>query len=78
MNYVGSISIIDRGDAPAQAVIDKNVRSLAQRVADETKDELDKVMDRVDNVSHVTKMATITRIEFRVFLLCDNRYKVSM
>ena len=51
MNYVGSISIIDRGDAPAQAVIDKNVRSLAQRVADETKDELDKVMDRVDNVS---------------------------
>ena len=80
MNYVGSISIIDRGDAPAQAVIDKNVRSLAQRVADETKDELDKVMDRVDNVSlsHVTKMATITRIEFRVFLLCDNSYKVSM
>ena len=59
MNYVGSISIIDRGDAPAQAVIDKNVRSLAQRVADETKDELDKVMDRVDNVSHVTKMATM-------------------
>ena len=53
MNYVGSISIIDRGDAPAQAVIDKNVRSLAQRVADETKDELDKVMDRVDNVSTV-------------------------
>ncbi|WAR30178.1 hypothetical protein MAR_003746, partial [Mya arenaria] len=49
MNYVGSISIIDRGDAPAKAVIDKNVRSLAQRVADETKEELDKVMDRVDN-----------------------------
>jgi len=50
MNYVGSISIIDRGDAPAKEVIDKNVRSYAQRVADETKEELDKVMDRVDNV----------------------------
>jgi len=50
MNYVGSVSIIDRGDAPAKAVIDKNTRSLAQRVADETKEELDKVMDRVDNV----------------------------
>lgn len=51
MNFVGSVSIIDRGDAPAKAVIDKNTRSLAQRVADETKQELDKVMDRVDNVS---------------------------
>ena len=51
MNYVGNISILDRGDAPAQAVIDRNARSLAQRVADETKDELNKVMDRVDNVS---------------------------
>ena len=50
MNYVGNISILDRGDAPAQAVIDRNARSLAQRVADETKDELHKVMDRVDNV----------------------------
>ena len=51
MNYVGSISILDRGDAPAQAVIDRNARSLAQRIADETKDELEKVMTRVETVS---------------------------
>ena len=51
MNYVGNISILDRGDAPAQAVIDRNARSLAQRVADETKDELHKVLNRVDHVS---------------------------
>ncbi|XP_021373671.1 microtubule-associated protein futsch-like isoform X2 [Mizuhopecten yessoensis] len=50
MNYVGSISILDRGHAPAQAIIDKNARSLAQRVADETREELEKVMNRVDNI----------------------------
>ncbi|RUS69913.1 hypothetical protein EGW08_022325, partial [Elysia chlorotica] len=49
MNYIGSISILDRGDAPAQAVIDRNARSLAQRMSDETKDELQKVMSRVHN-----------------------------
>ncbi|KAL8615078.1 hypothetical protein ACOMHN_013612 [Nucella lapillus] len=50
MNYVGSISILDRGDAPAQAVIDRNARSMAQRVADDTKDELEKVMTRVETI----------------------------
>lgn len=50
MNYVGSVSIVDRGDAPAQSIIDRHVRSVAQRVADETRDELAKVMERVDNV----------------------------
>ena len=50
MNYVGSISIIDRGDAPAQAIIDKYHRSMAKRVADETKEELEAVLKRVDNV----------------------------
>ena len=50
MSFVGNISILDRGDAPAQIVIDRNARSLAQRVADETKEELTKVMDRVENV----------------------------
>ncbi|GFS04023.1 centrosome-associated protein CEP250-like isoform X1 [Elysia marginata] len=50
MNYIGSISILDRGDAPAQAVIDRNARSLAQRMSDETKDELEKVMTRVHNI----------------------------
>ena len=52
LNYVGGGSILDRGDGPAQAIIDKNARSLAQRVADETKDELEKVMNRVENVSN--------------------------
>lgn len=51
MNYVGSISILDRGDAPAQAILDRNARSLAKRVADETKEELGKVMKRVETVS---------------------------
>ncbi|BFZ26103.1 hypothetical protein BsWGS_29142 [Bradybaena similaris] len=50
MNYVGSFTILDRGDAPAQAVIDRNARSLAQRVVDETKEELDKVMTRVHTI----------------------------
>ncbi|XP_078329129.1 uncharacterized protein LOC111112655 isoform X1 [Crassostrea virginica] len=50
MNYVGSISILDRGDGPAQAIIDKNKRSVAQRLADETKDELEKVMTRVEDI----------------------------
>ncbi|CAL1539572.1 unnamed protein product [Lymnaea stagnalis] len=50
VNYMGRISILDRGDAPAQAVIDRNARSLAQRVADETRDELNKVMTRVQNI----------------------------
>lgn len=53
MNYIGSVSILDRGDAPAQAVIDRNARSLAQRICDETKDELNKVMTRVHSVSFV-------------------------
>lgn len=50
MNYVGNISILDRGDAPAQAVLDRNARTLAKRVADETKEDLAKVMQRVDHV----------------------------
>ena len=56
MNYVGSITILDRGDAPAQAIIDRNAQSLAQRTADETKDELSKVLKRVDNVSYMKCM----------------------
>ena len=51
MNYVGSVTLLDRGDGPAQAVLDRNARSLAQRVAEETKEELARVMSRVDHVS---------------------------
>ncbi|KAK6184644.1 hypothetical protein SNE40_007078 [Patella caerulea] len=50
MNYLGTVSILDRGDAPAQAVVDRNARSMAQRVANETKEELEKVMNRVENI----------------------------
>ena len=57
MNYVGSISLLDkgdydRGDSPAQAILDKNARSVAQRIADETREELEKVLERVEHVSH--------------------------
>ena len=51
LNFVGSITVMDRGDAPAQAVLDRNARSLAKRVSDETKNELGQVMKRVDQVS---------------------------
>ncbi|XP_077862785.1 uncharacterized protein LOC144344845, partial [Saccoglossus kowalevskii] len=43
-----SISILDRGDAPAQAVIDKTTRAKAKRVSDETKEELEKIQLRVN------------------------------
>ncbi|KAJ8311753.1 hypothetical protein KUTeg_011108 [Tegillarca granosa] len=58
MNYVGSVSILDRGDAPAQAILDKNARSLAQRVADETKEELEKVMNRVETIYESYEQST--------------------
>ncbi len=51
MQYVGSLSVIDRGDQPAQEVMDRNERSKSQRIADETKEELEKVMTRVENVN---------------------------
>ena len=55
MNHVGSISLMDRGDmdrgdSPAQAILDKNARSVAQRIADETREELEKVLERVDHI----------------------------
>ncbi|CAD5118519.1 DgyrCDS7212 [Dimorphilus gyrociliatus] len=49
-NYVGSITILDRGDGAAQAVLDRNARSLAKRIADETRDELHQVLNRVDKI----------------------------
>lgn len=51
MYYEGTIQILERGDAPALEVIDRNARSLAQRAADETQEELKRVLSRVDNVS---------------------------
>ena len=52
--YVSSVSLMDRGDGPAQAVIDRNARSHAQRIADDTKEELEKVLGRVENVSRIS------------------------
>lgn len=41
---------LDRGDSPAQAILDKNARSVAQRIADETREELEKVLERVEHI----------------------------
>ena len=50
LEYDSDLLVVGRGDSPALAVLDRNARSLAQRVADETKEELEKVLKRVDNV----------------------------
>ena len=50
LEYDSELLVVGRGDSPALAVLDRNARSLAQRVADETKEELEKVLKRVDNV----------------------------
>ncbi|CAF1628737.1 unnamed protein product, partial [Didymodactylos carnosus] len=39
----------DGDDDPAQKIIENNMRSRFQRIADDTKDELQKVLKRVDN-----------------------------
>ncbi|XP_071942655.1 uncharacterized protein [Antedon mediterranea] len=46
--FCGSMSLLDRGDAPAQIVIDKTTRSMAKRRAEETQYELNKIHNRVD------------------------------
>ena len=43
--------LLDLGNGPAQAIIDQNARTLAQRVADETREELARVLERVELVS---------------------------
>lgn len=42
---------------PGREVIEKNIRNRLQRIANQTKDELNKVLKRVDNVC---KRATTT------------------
>ena len=42
--------INERGDGPAQIVIEKNLRAQAQRRADATKEELEKINSRIDKV----------------------------
>ncbi|XP_074660248.1 uncharacterized protein LOC141912760 isoform X5 [Tubulanus polymorphus] len=58
LKYTADIDILDRGDAPAKAVIVKNERNLAQRAADETREELHKVMKRVDHIYGTFELQT--------------------
>lgn len=76
MNYVGNISIMDRGDAPAQAVLDRNARSLSQRVAEEAKEELHRVLDRVDHVSDDISLFLIQLITKIDLLSSSKRFHV--
>ena len=41
----------ERGDSVAQAILDRNAQSKAARVVEETRHELEKVMERVGHVS---------------------------
>lgn len=41
----------DEHKEPFELVIDKNLRSRQKRLQDETKEELTKVLERVENVS---------------------------
>ena len=50
MNVVGTINILDRGDGPAQEVLNRTARNRAQRAQDETRNELNKITDRVEKV----------------------------
>lgn len=50
MSIVGTVNILDRGDGPAQEVLDRTARSRAQRAQDETRTELNKITTRVDKV----------------------------
>ena len=44
----------DMDREPYEVVIDKNLRSRAKRVQDDTREELTKVLERVENVSKMT------------------------
>jgi hypothetical protein len=52
MNYISRSSTFDEDKEPYEIVIDKNLRSRAKRQQDDTKDELSKVLGRVENVMH--------------------------
>lgn len=51
MNVVATVNILDRGDGPAQEVLNRTARNRAQRAQDETRVELNKITDRVEKVS---------------------------
>lgn len=64
-SMVGTMSVIDRGDAPAQLVIEKNLKSRAQRQADQTKEELDRITSRVNQ--------TVAAFELNEEMMDDNK-----
>jgi hypothetical protein len=47
---------------PGREVIEKNIRNRLQRIADHTKDELNKVLKRVDTVCNPTFSPEIHRL----------------
>ena len=51
MNYLSRSSTFDEDKEPYEIVIEKNMRSRAKRAQDDTKEELSKVLSRVENVS---------------------------
>jgi hypothetical protein len=48
----GSMAYYDEQREPFELIIDKNLRSRAKRAQDETKEELTKVLQRVENVNN--------------------------
>ncbi|XP_071787859.1 uncharacterized protein [Asterias amurensis] len=44
----GSVTMMDRGDAPAQVVIEKTLKAQSERRTEETKEQLVKITDRVE------------------------------
>ena len=49
---------------PGREVIEKNIRNRLQRIADQTKDELNKVLKRVDNVCNKKRKSKIKKTKF--------------
>ena len=53
-SMVSEGGFLERGDAPAQAVLHSNAQAMALRKAAETQEELGKITDRVDKVGSET------------------------
>ena len=70
MSYIDTATLMeDRGDGPARDVIDRNARTFAERASNETKEELAKVLERVENVSIIYKSRRQHIIKYFIFVL---------
>ena len=47
--------MMDRGDAPAQVVIEKTLKAQSERRTEETKEQLVKITDRVEQVDFISE-----------------------